>query len=87
MVPAANKAKRLSSVNHQNNSLASSSSSSSSSLSLLTINSVQQFIEIKAWLFLTFFICLHNQFSLPIPLSHIKEQGCLRKLIHQIYGK
>ena len=26
-------------------------------------NSVQQFIEIQGWLFLTFFICLHNQLS------------------------
>ena len=27
------------------------------------IDSVQKFIEIQGWLFLTFFICLHNQLS------------------------
>ena len=27
------------------------------------LNSVQKFIEIKGWLLLTFFICLHNQLS------------------------
>ena len=25
------------------------------------LNSVQEFIEIEAWLLLTFFLCLHNQ--------------------------
>ena len=25
------------------------------------LNSVQEFIETEAWLFLTFFLCLHNQ--------------------------
>ena len=25
------------------------------------LNSVQEFIEIQAWLLLTFFLCLHNQ--------------------------
>ena len=25
------------------------------------LNSVQEFIEIQAWLFMTFFLCLHNQ--------------------------
>ena len=27
------------------------------------LNSVQEFIEIKTWLLLTFFVCLHNQWS------------------------
>ena len=27
------------------------------------LNSAQEFIEIEAWLFLTFFICLYNQLS------------------------
>ena len=27
------------------------------------LNSVQEFIEIEAWLFLVFFICLRNQLS------------------------
>ena len=27
----------------------------------ILLNLVQEFIEIKAWLFLTFFLCLHNQ--------------------------
>ena len=41
------------------------------SLTIL-LNSVQEFIEIEAWLLLTFFLCLHIQF-LYISLSHIKE--------------
>ena len=27
------------------------------------LNSVQKFIEIRGWLIVTFFICLHNQLS------------------------
>ena len=43
------------------------------------VNSVQEFIEIKAWLLLTFFICLHNQI-LSILLAHIKQNRCLGKM-------
>ena len=28
---------------------------------IVLLNSVQEFIEIEAWLLLTFFLCLHNQ--------------------------
>ena len=44
-------------------------------------------IEIEAWLLLTFFICLHSQLSLYIPLSRIKECQCLKKLRHQVDRK
>ena len=40
------------------------------------LNLVEESIEIEAWLFLTFFMCLHNPFNsvlLCIPLSHIQE--------------
>ena len=36
------------------------------------LNSVQEIFEIKAWILLTFFICLHNQLS-SINSSHIKK--------------
>ena len=38
------------------------------------LNSVQEFVEIKAWLLLTFFICLHNRdISAHFIVSQIKE--------------
>ena len=40
--------------------------------------------RMAAWLLLTVFICLHNQFSLYVLLSRIKECRCLKKVIHQI---
>ena len=40
-----------------------------------------RFIEIEALMPLTFFICLHNQ------LSHMKENVCFKKVIHQIDSK
>ena len=45
----------------------------------ILLNSVQEFIEIEAWLLLTFFICLHNQI-LSILLAHIKQNRCLGKM-------
>ena len=47
------------------------------------LNSVQKFIEIQSWLLLTFFICLHNQSVLLIPLSY----RCLKNVIHRIDSK
>ena len=29
----------------------------------VSLNAVQEFIEMEAWLFLTFFICLYDQLS------------------------
>ena len=52
----------------------------------VSLNSVQEFIEIEAWLPLTFLVCLHNQ-SIHYPLSHIKDYRCLKKAIHQIDSK
>ena len=49
------------------------------------LNSVQEFIKKEAWLLLTFFT--HNQLSLIILLSYIKEYRCLKKVIHQIDRK
>ena len=38
------------------------------------LNSAHKFIEIEAWLLLTFFICLHNQpSSIHFIASHTKE--------------
>ena len=47
-------------------------------------NLVQEFIEIKSWLLLTFFASLHNQLSSIHSISNIKEYRCLNKIIHQI---
>ena len=41
----------------------------------LLLNSVQKFIEIQAWLLMTFFLCLHNQ---PISIFLLKNA------IHQL---
>ena len=43
------------------------------------LNSMQEFIEIEAWLLLTFLISLHNNQVLSIPLSHVKECRWLKK--------
>ena len=40
--------------------------------SYVLLSSVQEFIETEAWVFLTFFLCLHIE-TLSIPLSHIKK--------------
>ena len=32
------------------------------------LNSVQEFIEIKVWLLLSFFVCLHNQLKSIHPI-------------------
>ena len=39
----------------------------------------------KAWLLLTFFLCLYNQLiSIHCIVTHIKEYRCLKNVIHQI---
>ena len=51
----------------------------------LLLNSVQEFIEIEAWLFLTFFLCLQNQLVSISFYCHILTQyRCLKNMIHQI---
>ena len=51
-------------------------------------NSFIQFsTRMAAWLLLTFFICLHNQLSLCVLLSFIKEYKCLKNVINQIHTK
>ena len=51
-------------------------------------NSFIQFSKgMAAWLLLTFFICLHNQLSLCVLLSFIKEYKCLKNVINQIHTK
>ena len=48
------------------------------------LSSVQEFIEIKGWLLLTFFICLHNQLSSLHSILHInKVYRCLNKIFDQ----
>ena len=47
------------------------------------LNSVQEFIEIQAWLLLTFFLYLHNQL-ISIYCHIIKEYRCLKNVIHQL---
>ena len=46
------------------------------------LNSVQEFIEIQAWLLLTFFLCLHNQLISVYYMS--QEYRCLKNAIHQL---
>ena len=47
------------------------------------LGSVQKFIEIQGWLFLKFFICLHNQLnSFNSIIVQMSENG-----IHQIGSK
>ena len=48
----------------------------------ILLSSVKEFIEIEAWLLLTFFICLHNQLSstdfiVPFQKEQIFEKGGL----------
>ena len=40
-----------------------------------------------AWLLLTCFICLHNQWSSIHSITRITEHRCLKNLIHQIDSK
>ena len=47
------------------------------------LNSVQEFIEIQAWLLLTFFLCSHNQL-ISVYCHKIKEYRCLKNAIHQL---
>ena len=49
----------------------------------VVLNSVQKFIKMQGWLLLTFFICLHNQLILLIPLLY----RCLKNVIDQIHSK
>ena len=48
---------------------------------------IQFSTRMAAWLLLTFFICLHNQLSLCVLLSCIKECKCLKNVINQIHTK
>ena len=48
---------------------------------------IQFSTRMAAWLLLTFFICLHNQLSLCVLLSFIKEYKCLKNVINQIHTK
>ena len=48
------------------------------------LNSVQEFIEIQAWLLLTFFLCLHIQLISVLHCHKSKEYRCLKNGIHQL---
>ena len=54
----------------------------------ILLNSLQEIIEIEAWLLLTFFISLENQVLykkfLYIPLSHIKKYSYIQYTINSI---
>ena len=43
--------------------------------------------KMAAWLFPTFFICLHSQLSSIHPIIRIKRNGCLKNVLHQIDSK
>ena len=56
--------------------------------SCVSLNSVQEFIEEEARLLWPFFAYAYTSNSvLYVPLSHIKDYRCLKKLIHRIYKK
>ena len=44
---------------------------------------MQEFIEIQAWLLMTFFLSLHNQLT-SIYCRIIKECTCLKNVNHQL---
>ena len=46
---------------------------------LCLLKSMQKFIEIKVWLLLTFFICLHNQLSSVHPIDTYQREDMFVK--------